>query len=296
MAQTCIIGLGAMGLGMARNVIGAGIALRGYDIAEAARARFSMLGGHAFDTAAAAAAGCDLALVMVVNAAQAKAALFDSGVAGALAPGAVVVLSSTVAPREAREIAAALEAVGHQMLDAPVSGGQVGAEAGTLTVMASGPEAAFARAADLLQAVAGKLHRLGEAPGMGATYKVVHQLAAGVHLAAAAELMALGEKAGCDPETLFDIVTHSAGQSWMLENRGPRMMMENPPVTSSVDIFIKDMGLVLDTGREAGVRLPLASAAFEMFQAAAALGHGREDDSQVIRAYTATDKAIIQDI
>lgn len=287
MVQTCIIGLGAMGLGMARNVMAAGIALRGHDIAEAARARFAALGGKAFATAAEAAAGCDLVLVMVVNAAQAKAALFDSGAMAALAPGAVVVLSSTVAPNEAREIAATLEAGGHHMLDAPVSGGQVGAEAGTLTVMAAGPAIAFDRAAGLLGAVAGTLHRLGDAPGLGATYKVVHQLAAGVHLAAAAEMMALGAKAGCDPALLFDIVIHSAGQSWMLENRGPRMMMTAPPVTSSVDIFIKDMGLVLDTGRNAGVPLPLATAALSMFQAASALGHGRDDDSQVIRAYEA---------
>jgi L-threonate 2-dehydrogenase len=200
-----------------------------------------------------------------------------------------------VAPGEAREIAVMLGAGGHHMMDAPVSGGQVGAEAGTLTVMASGPAIAFDRAAGLLDAVAGTLHRLGDAPGMGATYKVVHQLAAGVHLAGAAELLALGARAGCDPAVLFDIVTHSAGQSWMLQNRGPRMMMEDPPVTSSVDIFIKDVGLVLETGRAAGVPLPLATAAYEMFQAASALGYGRDDDSQVIRAYMARMGQTIQD-
>jgi len=173
------------------------------------------------------------------------------------------------------------------LLDAPVSGGQVGAEAGTLTVMASGPKAAFDRAEPVLDAIASNVHRLGDEAGQAATYKVVHQLAAGVHLAVAAELMALGSKAGCDPRTLFDIVSNAAGNSWMMTDRVPRMLTDDPPVTSSVDIFIKDLGLVLQTGKDAGVPLPLSAAAYQMFTAASAMGHGREDDSNVVRAYEA---------
>lgn len=287
MSGTALIGLGNMGRGMARNIMAAGVALRGSDLSDAARDGFAADGGAAFGTAQEAATGCDLVIVMVQNAAQARAVLFDAGVAGAMRQGGTVMLCSTVAPSEARALAADLDAAGLLTLDAPVSGGQKGAEAGTLTVMASGPEAAFARAQIVLDAIGGKVLRLGDEAGIGATYKVVHQLAAGVHLAAAAELMALGVSAGCDAETLFDIVTSSAGQSWMLEDRGPRMMQADPQATSTVDIFVKDVGLVLQTGREVGLPLPLSSAAFQMFQTAAAMGLGTKDDSKVVAAYEA---------
>lgn len=285
--HTALIGLGNMGRGMARNMLGAGIALRGSDISETARDGFAADGGRAFDTARAAASGCDLVIVMVQNAAQAETVLFAAGVADAMADGGTVMLCSTVAPSEARALADRLAETGHLMLDAPVSGGQKGADAGTLTVMASGPDAAFARAQAALQAIGGKVLNLGAEAGIGATYKVVHQLAAGVHLAAAAEMMALGVSAGCDAETLFDIVTSSAGQSWMLEDRGPRMMMADLPAASTVDIFVKDVGLVLQTGRDVGLPLPLSSAAFQMFQTASAMGLGTADDSRVVAAYEA---------
>ncbi|MEQ8899451.1 MAG: NAD(P)-dependent oxidoreductase [Roseovarius sp.] len=288
MAGIAIVGLGNMGQGMARNILKAGIGLKGFDMSEAAVARFTEGGGTPSASVAEAAEGCDLLLVMVQTPAQAQDVLFGAGgAAAALDPGAVVMLCSTVAPSDARALAAALEEGGHLMLDAPVSGGMKGAEAGALTVMASGSEAAFARAEAVLEAVAKTVHRLGDAPGMGATYKVVHQLAAGVHLAAAAELLALGAKAGCDPQKLFEIVTGSAGQSWMLEDRGPRMMQADPACTSSVDIFVKDVGLVLQTGKENAVPLPLAAAAHQMFLGASGLGHGAEDDSKVVRAYAA---------
>ena len=287
MNRTAIIGLGAMGLGMARNILKAGIDLTGFDLSSDALQRFAKLGGTPADTPEHAAKGADLLIVMVVNADQARAVLFETNVTRELAKDATVILSSTVAPSDAREIATRLGVSGLMLLDAPVSGGQVGAEAGTLTVMASGPKAAFDRAEPVLDAIAGNVHRLGDEAGQAATYKVVHQLAAGVHLAVAAELMALGSKAGCDPQTLFDIVSNAAGNSWMMTDRVPRMLTDDPPVTSSVDIFIKDLGLVLQTGKDAGVPLPLSAAAYQMFTAASAMGHGREDDSNVVRAYEA---------
>lgn len=284
MTDAAIIGLGMMGQGMARNIMSAGIELRGFDLSADARARFAEAGGKTGESLVEVVAGCDLLLVMVATAAQAEAALFD-GVTNALAPGAVVVLSSTVAPSEARAIAERLNDAGHLMLDAPVSGGQVGAESGTLTIMASGPEAAFERAGDMLAAISKKVHRLGDQPGMGATYKVVHQLAAGVHLVAAAELMAFGTKAGCDPQRLLEIVSSSAGQSWMMDDRAPRMMQEAATPTSTVDIFIKDLGLVVQTARDAGAPVPMAAAAYQMMVGASGMGLGRQDDSAVIRAY-----------
>ncbi|WP_213544362.1 NAD(P)-dependent oxidoreductase [Vannielia litorea] len=284
---TAIIGLGVMGRGMAKNILAAGIPLTGYDIFEPAREALKAMGGTPAGSAAEAASGASLLVLMVVNAAQARAALFEDGAAAALSPGATVMLSSTVAPSAARAMGDELAAMGLHLLDAPVSGGQVGAEAGTLTIMASGSAQAFARAEKVLEATAGTLHRLGDAPGMGATYKVVHQLAAGVHIAAAAELMSFGTKAGCDPAKLHEIVMASAGASWMLGNRGPRMMEADPEVTSTVEIFIKDLGLVEETAKEAEAPVPLAALSLQLFSAARALGHGKDDDALVIRAYEA---------
>ncbi|WP_136442079.1 L-threonate dehydrogenase [Pacificoceanicola onchidii] len=287
MHETCLIGLGAMGMGMARNILKAGIPLRGYDLSETARERLTEAGGRSFDSAVDAARGCDLLILMVVNAEQARAVVLTNGVAEVLKPGATVMLCSTVAPEDARALAADLEAAGLIMLDAPVSGGQVGAEAGSLTLMTSGPEAAYTRAQPVLDAIAGTVHRLGDKPGLGATYKVVHQLAAGVHLVAAAEVMALGARAGCDPEKLFGIVSTSAGRSWMYEDRVPRMLSGETDPASSVDIFVKDLGLVLQTGRDCATPLPLSAAAHQMMLAASAMGFGKLDDSCVIRAYEA---------
>lgn len=288
MTSTAIIGLGSMGMGMARNALAAGIALAGYDVHAPAREAFAASGGTACDSAANAAAGADLLVLMVVNAAQAEEVLFGAGNAAAsLAPGATVMLCCTVAPSEARALAARLAEGGFHMLDAPVSGGKVGADAGTLTVMASGPAAAFDTAAAMLAAMAGTVHRLGDEPGLGATYKVVHQLAAGVHLVAAAELMALGAAAGCDPQRLYDIVSGSAGSSWMFRDRVPHILDGDFTPRSMVDIFVKDLGLVLQTGRECAAPLPLSAAAHQMMIAAAGLGHGKLDDAAVVKAYEA---------
>ena len=289
--KTALIGLGAMGLGMARNILAADIALRGFDLSAKALDTFTAFGGIACDSAASAAADCDADMLMVVDAAQTRTILFDAGAAEAMRPGGVVVMTSTISPADARDIASRLDEMGLMTIDAPVSGGQVGAEAGTLTIMASGADAAFDRAEPVLSAIAGKVYRLGTENGAGATYKVVHQLAAGVNLAAAAELMALGAKAGCDPATLFEIVNRSAGNSWMLENRGPRMMEQCPAVTSAVNLFVKDIGLALDLGGGSKIPLPLAAAAHQMFVGASAMGHGSDDDSLVIRAYEALSGA-----
>lgn len=285
--MTAIIGLGSMGLGMARNIVAAGLDLRGYDLAESSRAALADIGGTPTHSALDAARGCPLLLLMVVNAEQAHSVLCTDGVMDALQPNATVVLCSTVAPSEARTLGAMVAKAGHMLLDAPVSGGKVGADAGTLTVMVAGATAALDRARPVLQAISKKVHHLGDEPGIASTYKAVHQLAAGVHLVVAAELMALGVKAGCDPERLYEIVSSSAGQSWMFNDRVPRMLEGDTTPRSMVDIFIKDLGIVLQTGQEAGASLPLAAAARQMLLAASAMGHGKADDSAVIKVYEA---------
>jgi 3-hydroxyisobutyrate dehydrogenase-like beta-hydroxyacid dehydrogenase len=283
-----VIGLGSMGMGAALNLLRKGHTVTGVEPREAVRAEFSAAGGAAVATAADLPAGLEAAIVFVVNAAQTTDVLFGpSGCAGRLAPGTVVLCCTTVAPEFSRALAAKLAERELLLLDAPVSGGAAGARAGTMTVMASGPEAAFDRAQPVLDAIAGKVWRLGDAAGIGSTIKMVNQLLAGVHIATAAEAMALGIRAGADPQTLFDVITTSAGNSWMFQNRVPHILAGDDTPLSAVNIFVKDLGIVLDQARALTFPLPLASAAHQLFLAAAAAGHGAKDDAFVIRVWQA---------
>src|SRR5215469_482170 len=280
------IGLGSMGMGMAKSLLGKGFAVAGYDIRREAAEVLAAAGGRVAESPAEAARDAQILVVMVVNAAQAETVLF--GVKGAvetLPAGAVVLLSSTVPASAAAAISAQLEKTRHLMLDAPVSGGTTRAGDGTLTIMGSGPPAAFAKAERALEAMASKVYRLGDAAGIGSTVKTVNQLLAGVHIAVAAEAMALGTRAGADPRQLFEVISNSAGASWMFGNRVPHMLDGDYAPKSAVDIFVKDLGLVLDTGRELRFPLPLAAAAHQLFLMAAAAGHGREDDAAVVKIY-----------
>lgn len=282
-----------MGSGMATNMLQAKIPLRGYDTNPKNLQAFARAGGTPTQNPAEAATNTKLLILMLVDAAQIRSVLFGEGKAATTLPrNATVMISSTVSAADIRAIAAENAAHGILTLDAPVSGGKAGADAGTLTVMASGPDAAFAAAEPALKAIASTTHRLGDAPGLGATYKVVHQLAAGVHLVAAAELLTLGKQAGCDPKLLFDIVSRSAGRSWMLADRAPRILERDFVPRSRVDIFVKDMGLVLEAGAAAGVSLPLAAAAHRMLVAASRMGCGEEDDAAVVKAYEALSERL----
>ena len=175
------------------------------------------------------------------------------------------------------------------MLDAPVSGGVAGAVTATLTVMASGPRAAFEKARPVFEAVGRNVFHLGEKAGQGSTAKMINQLLCGVHLAAAAEAMAVAERAGLALPDMHALISLSAGDSWMWRDRGPRMMQDEPVITSAVDIFVKDMGIVI-ANAGAPADLPLSHAAYAKFLEASQLGHGLADDSQVIRAYRTKTK------
>ena len=225
---------------------------------------------------------------MVVNAAQANAVLFDGGALETLAPDALVILMATCAPDAAVALADKVAASGRRFVDAPVSGGVAGATSGTLTIMAAAPADVLAAARPILDVLGGeRVFHVGERPGQGAMVKTVNQLLAGVHIAATAEAFSLAAKAGIDPHVLLEILSGSAASSWMLKDRGPRMLEDDPRVASAVDIFVKDLGIVLDAGRGTRAALPLAAAAHQMFLAASGLGHGGEDDSQVLKAYRA---------
>jgi len=277
------VGLGAMGGPMAANLVRKGFVVRGYDLAAEARARHVARGGEEARDPADAAAGAALLLLVVATAEQARAVL--DAARPALAPGATVVLHATVPPAFARGLGEELAAAGNPFLDAPVSGGRLKAEAGALTIMASGSEAAFAAAGPALEAMAAKIYRLGAEPGIASTVKTINQHLAGVHIAAACEAMALGVRAGADAATLYEVIANSAGSSWMFENRVPHILARDFTPLSAVEIFVKDLGIVLDVGRELRFPLPLAAAAHQQFLAAAAAGLGREDDSAVVKVY-----------
>lgn len=279
------VGLGSMGLPMAGNLVKAGHRVRGFDMRDAAMDSLAAHGGIRVADLAAACDGADLLVLMVVNADQARAVLFGAGALAALPPGARVCLMATCPPEEVARLAADAAAQGREVIDCPVSGGVVGARAGTLTIMAAAPKPSFDAVAPVLRAMGDKLYHVGETPGQGATVKAINQLLCGVHLAAAAEALALGRKAGVDGATLLEIVGGSAASSWMLKDRGPRMLQDAPPVTSAVDIFVKDLGIALAAGRGAAMALPLAAAAHQMFLAESGSGNGLADDSQVIAAY-----------
>ncbi|WLI42781.1 NAD(P)-dependent oxidoreductase [Pseudomonas hefeiensis] len=276
-----------MGLGMARSLLRAGLPVWGYDIREDVRQAFSAEGGQPVSGLSDSAALSDLLFIVVVNAAQTEQMLWfgEQGIAARLRPGSVVIACATISAAAARRISGRLAEHQVLMLDAPISGGAVRAEAGELTIMASGPQAAFERAQTALAAVAAKVYRLGEEAGQGSQIKLVNQLLAGVHIAAAAEAMAYGIRQGCDPEALYEVISHSAGNSWMFENRVPHLLAGDYRPRSAVDIFVKDLGLVLDSAQEAVFPLPLTASAHQMFKQASASGLGREDDIAVVKIF-----------
>ena len=284
--HVAVIGLGSMGYGMATSLKRAGFVVTGCDVSADAVARFVADGGKGAKTPAEAARDADIVVSVVVNAAQTEAILFGKdGAAETLAKDAVFISSATMDPEIARRLAKQLEATGRHYLDAPISGGAQRAAQGELTILASGSAAAFAKARPALDAMAAKLYELGDAAGQGAAFKMINQLLAGVHIAAAAEAMALGLREGVQAAALYEVITHSAGNSWMFENRMAHVLAGDYTPLSAVDIFVKDLGLVLDTARATKFPLPLASTAHQMFMQASSAGHGREDDSAVIKIF-----------
>ncbi|UBO75067.1 L-threonate dehydrogenase [Aeromonas rivuli] len=285
--QVAVIGLGAMGMGAALSCLRAGLHTHGIDLDSSARERLATAGATSVGADAHAIADrLDAVLLLVVNAAQVRRILLgEEGLARRLTPGTAIMISATIASEEAQAIAAELGALNLLVLDAPVSGGAIKAEAGEMTVMASGSQAAFDRLQPVLDAVAAHVFAIGERPGQGSTVKIIHQLLAGVHIAVAAEAMALASRAGVPLDLMYQVVTQAAGNSWMFENRMPRVLSGDYSPRSAVDIFVKDLKLVAEQGQALNFPLPLASAALNQFLSASNAGHGQEDDSAVIKAY-----------
>ena len=283
-STVAVIGLGSMGLGMAQSLMRAGHAVRGYDVSAAAIATLVSAGGFAGTSAADAATSASIVAVVVVNSAQTEAVLFGpSGIVPAMAPGSVVISCATMAPAAARALAVQCAQTGILYLDAPMSGGAVRAGSGELTFMASGTPEAFAAARPALDAMAGKVYELGDEAGIGASFKIVNQLLAGVHIAAACEAITFASKLGLDIAKVYEVITASAGNSWMFENRVPHILDGDYAPKSAVNIFTKDLGIVSDIGRAETFPLPIAASALQMFLMTAAAGMGRDDDASPAR-------------
>ncbi len=284
--RAAVIGLGSMGLGMAQSLLREGFAVAGCDVSPVATDRLVQSGGSIAANPAEAARGAEAVVAAVVNGAQTETVLFGpQGCAAAMPEGGVFISSATMAPDMARTLAARLEATGRHYLDAPMSGGAARAADGTLTMLASGSAAAFERARPALEAMTGTLYELGSEAGQGAAFKMVNQLLAGVHIAAACEAIAFAARQGLDLARVYEVISKSAGNSWMFENRIPHVLDGDYTPRSAINIFTKDLGIVLDMARAAQFPVPIAGAALQMYLMTAAAGMGGDDDASVARLY-----------
>ncbi|MEP1586814.1 MAG: L-threonate dehydrogenase [Tateyamaria sp.] len=283
--RSAVIGLGSMGYGIAQSCLAAGHTTYGFDIAQAQMTRFAAEGG-APGALADIAPDLDAVLVVVLNAAQTEAVLFGpDGVVPNMRKGSVVVACATVPPEFAKDMEARCQTHGVHYLDAPISGGSAKAAQGALSVMAAGTPAAFAAARPVLDATATTVFELGDQAGPGSAMKAVNQLLAGVHIATMAEALTFGMTQGVDPAQFVEVISKCAGSSWMLENRAPHIVAGDYTPHSSVNIWPKDLGIVLDIAKSANFSAPVTAAALQQFIAAAGMGLGGEDDAAVAKVY-----------
>jgi L-threonate 2-dehydrogenase len=284
--KIAVIGLGAIGYGVAASLAKKGWSVVGADTNGEATDRFAREFGKPAGSSHDAASAADVVILVVVSAAQCEAILFGAeGVLALTAPDALIISCVTMDPVHARRIGEKVEATGRAFIDAPTSGGSARAAEGAMTLLTSGREAAMKRAEPIFEAIASKVYRLGDEPGAGSAFKMINQLLAGVHIAAACEAVAFAKKLGLDLAKVYEVITASAGNSWMFENRVPHILDNDYTPKSAVGIFTKDLGIVSDMARAASFPTPVAASALQMFLMTAASGMGHEDDASVARFY-----------
>jgi 3-hydroxyisobutyrate dehydrogenase len=287
------IGLGAMGLPMAARLATA-FPVTAFDISPERRTLAAQRGATPADSPAHASRDADVVVLAVRDGDQAQSSLFGAdGVVDTLRSGGVVILCSTIGPDAAREIAEQLSAHGILLVDAPISGGPVRAGNADLLIVVGAEDKALTQAKAVLDRLASTLTVVGPRPGDGQAFKSINQLLAGVHIAAAAEAVALARGLGLDPEIVVNTLAQGAAGSFMLSDRGPRMLQaysDSPEVKSRVDIFVKDMGIVSSVARDAHVPVPLAAAAHQLYLLAEAAGLGACDDSTIVTVLSPTAK------
>lgn len=291
--KVAAIGLGSMGYGMASSAARGGHAVWGVDVNQEQMTRFA--GEHGQSTPLSdVASDLNLVIVAVLNAAQTEDVLFGAnGIVAKLRAGAVILSCATVPPAFAKDMAARCAADGILYLDAPISGGSVKAAQGKLSIMASGSPSAFSAARPVLDSIAETVFELGDEVGAGSAMKAVNQLLAGVHIATMAEALTFGMTMGVTPDKFIDVISKCAGTSWMLENRAPHIAAGDYTPHSSVNIWPKDLGIVLDIAKDAQFTAPITTAALQQFTKAAEMGLGSEDDAAVAKVYARTAGLIL---
>ena len=283
--KTAVIGLGSMGFGMASSLVRDGHDVWGQDINAQRVADLHAAGGKGAATPAILAS-VDTVVIVVLNDKQTRDVLFgDAGIVPHLQKGTVVVSCATVAPDFAREMEGHCQAAGLYYIDAPISGGSLRAASGELTIMAAGDPTAFDAAEPVLASMSQNVFRLGDCAGAGSAMKAVNQMLVGIHIAALAEAMTFGMTQGVAPEQFMQVITKSAGNSWIVENRGPHIVDGDYTPRSIVNIWPKDLGIVLDIAKGAQFSAPLTATAMQQFVAAAGQGMGLEDDAAVAKVY-----------
>jgi 3-hydroxyisobutyrate dehydrogenase len=285
-ARAGVIGIGAMGMGVARRLLGRGYAVYVRDIRPEAEDEARAAGATVCASPAEVARACPIVITLVVDAAQTEEVVFGPhGVAEGMAPGGVLVMCSTVSPEFSGPLAERLAPRGILALDAPVSGGPARAHDGTMSMMIAGDPEGFERARAVLESISGKRFRVSGRTGDGSRMKLVNNLMAGINLAAACEGMVFGLKLGLDPQAIFDVVCASSGASWVFGDRMPRVLAGDYSTKAAVDVLAKDLGLALEAAAAARAAVPICATARRSFIATAALGHGQEDDAAVVKYY-----------
>jgi 3-hydroxyisobutyrate dehydrogenase len=291
--RVAVVGLGAMGLPMAMH-LATDFDVTASDVSESRRTEVETGGVRALASSAQAAENADVALLAVRDEAQVREALFGpDGVVRSLRAGGVVILTSTIGPAAAQSIDAELAAHSLQLVDAPVSGGPARAGEGDLLIMVGAAPLPLERCRPVLEHLATTLTVVGGRVGDGQAAKAINQLLAGVHIAAAAEAIALARELGLDTQMLLETLSTGAAGSFMFSDRGPRMLQayaDGAEVRSRLDIMVKDMGIVTGIGRETHIPLPLAAAAQQLYLLGEAQGLGAQDDSSVVTVLSPTKR------
>ncbi|MEO0931205.1 MAG: L-threonate dehydrogenase [Pseudomonadota bacterium] len=283
MAKAAVFGLGSMGYGIAASLLRGGHQVWGNDIDADRMAAFQNGGG---ENSPLTPATLDAAIIVVLNASQTQAVLFGpDGIVPQMAAGSVVLGCATVPPDFARDMAARCADHDIHYLDAPISGGATKAATGQLSIMASGTADAFAAASPILDDIAETVFELGDDAGAGSAMKAVNQLLAGVHIAAMAEALTFGITQGVAPAQFLNVISKCAGTSWMLENRAPHIVDGDYTARSSVNIWPKDLGIVLDIAKTAGFDAPITATALAQYDKAVAMGLGSQDDAAIAKVY-----------
>ncbi|MHB9089883.1 MAG: NAD(P)-dependent oxidoreductase [Chloroflexota bacterium] len=284
MKQTVgFVGLGNMGKGMAGNLLKAGFPLIAYDIRTEVLAEMAARGARAAKSLAEVGAEAETTVVMVLNYPQLQEVILDiTGLASAMKPGSTIIVGSTISPFQAKALATALAEKGIDYVDAPVSGGKFRAADGTLTIMAGAEPQVFEAQKPILDAMSANLYNTGPI-GTGQVAKMCNQLMCGTALVATAECMTLAAKLGMDRKLLYEIITQSSGDGWMFRNRADRMIAGDFETKGRLDIFTKDLGIVLDTADQIHLPLLLTAAARQWVQMGVAEGYAGEDDSAVVK-------------